>query len=716
VALGRAALDLEETCDAGLGLRLLLERAALRSTRGVRPRGDVARRPAGRPPGLRAGRRARKRTPSAAWRLGLLESLQTLAAADQGPTNPAAAALRKALKRARSLEAEAAQAGRRGAALEARCLAARLAAALGHEGQDLELLAEAREAERLRLLPLELEALTALARAHLRSGALPDAIAVSREAFQHAAELGRGLPDAQRSALQGRFGALCRVALEVAAAGAAAPRPDEAAPLWLEVLETRQAGALQQALGSRQLLEDAGATQEPSVALEQRARARLEAHAALAAQQAAGDVSDRGLQRLRQQERSYAKALEDEQAELVLWERGALRDARAEALAPLVVGLDELRAALPRGAAYVAYALLEQEAWALVVTAEGAVPRRLCAGAAQMQVLRAALGRLAAATATEGAPSLDGPVAEATRLTLKRWLLEPLALAEPIRTLVVAPDPALVFVPWAWVLGTETDFDVALEPSATAFAWLAARKDPPGRGTLAVGSPAYPDRLGLGASVLRGAERTAPTAVLPIFRPLPFSLEEARSAASRPGDRLLLDEEANEEAFWSALDSRGPRHRWRSLHFAVHGFVDPEHPALALLALAPSAHEDGLLTLAEIVRRRVPADLVVLSACRTARGRVADGEGLLGLCRGFLMAGATQVVASLWDVPDAPTAELMLELRTRLDAGLDAARALREAQAAVRERHPDPAAWAAWVLWGLPTGPGAVARPGGSSR
>ncbi len=713
-ALSRAALDLEESCDPGLRLRLLLERATLASDdlRPVREGQALAALRAAQQACAQPGARA---APSALWRLGMLESLRALERAEQGLTSGAPGPLQSTLERVRGFESQATDAGRRGAALAARCLAARLSQALGQPAAD-ELTAVARAAERLRLLPLELEALTALARTHLGAGDLPAATAASREAFLHAAELGRGLPDAQRAALQGRFGALRGVALEVAAAGAAGPVPEDAAALWLEVLETRQASALQQALGSRQLLEDGGGAEAAPALVEQRARARLEAYTALSAQQAAGDVSDRGLARLRHQERSYASALEAEQAELVQWERGALRDARAESLAPLAAGLDELRAALPPGAAYVAYALLEQEAWALVVTAESARPRRLCAGAAQMQAMRSALNLVATATATEGAPSLEGDAAEGARLTLRRLLLEPLGLGAQVRTLVVAPDPALVFVPWAWVLGAETPLDVALEPSATAFVWLAARKDPPGRGTLAVGSPAYPDRLGLGASVLRGAERTAPAAVLPIFRPLPFSFDEARAAASRPGDRLLLDEEANEEAFWSALDSRGPRHRWRSLHFAVHGFVDPEHPALALLALAPSAHEDGLLTLAEIMRRRIPADLVVLSACRTARGRVADGEGLLGLCRGFLMAGATQVVASLWDVPDAPTAELMLELRTRLDAGLDAARALREAQGAVRERHPDPAAWAAWVLWGLPTGPGAVSRPGPASR
>lgn|GEM_PF-2455773 len=707
-ALRRAARELEEACDPELALRLLLERAALevedlRFVKGATTRSALL---GAQQACAELGARA---SPLTRRRLAWLESVHALAAWERGTAGAERAALEPARLKALALEAEAAACGRRGAALAARCLAARLAEALGQGGQRVELEAVARAAERLRLLPIELDALTALARAHLRAGALQAAIVVSREAFQHAAELARGLPDAQRAALQGRLGTLCRVALEVAAAGAAGPLPDDAAALWLELLETRQASALQQALGSHQLFEDAGGAQEPPATVEQRARVRRDAFSALTAQQASGDVSDRGLDRLRRQETRYASALRAEQAELVEWERSALRDARAEALAPLDAGLDELRAALPRGAAYVAYALLEEEAWALVVTSESARPRRLGAGAEQMQALRSALENVAAATAQEGAPSLEGPAAEAARLTLRRRLLEPLGLAPQIRTLVVAPDPALVFVPWAWVLGPETALDVALEPSATAFTWLATRNDPPGRGTLAVGNPAYPDRLGLGASVLRAAERGTPSAVLPTFRPLPYSLDEARAAASRPGDRLLVGEEANEEAFWTTLASRGPRHRWRSVHFAVHGLVDPEHPALALLALAPSAQEDGLLTLAEIQRHRIPADLVVLSACRTARGRVADGEGLLGLCRGFLMAGATQVIASLWDVPDAPTAELMLELRAHLDAGLDAARALREAQASVRASHPDPAAWAAWVLWGVPTGPGAVA-------
>ncbi len=99
------------------------------------------------------------------------------------------------------------------------------------------------------------------------------------------------------------------------------------------------------------------------------------------------------------------------------------------------------------------------------------------------------------------------------------------------------------------------------------------------------------------------------------------------------------------------------------IHFATHGVVDDLHPRLSGLALSRSDAEgrpiDGMLRLAEIYRLELDAELVVLSGCRTALGREIRGEGLIGLTRGFLYAGTRQVMASLWQVDDQATAELM---------------------------------------------------------
>ena len=119
--------------------------------------------------------------------------------------------------------------------------------------------------------------------------------------------------------------------------------------------------------------------------------------------------------------------------------------------------------------------------------------------------------------------------------------------------------------------------------------------------------------------------------------------------------------------------------------------------------MTPSGSDDGLLKGAEILRLRVPADLVALSACETARGRVFRAEGVVGLVRAFLFAGTPQVLCSLWKVDDAATQELMVEFDRRWrDGGEPAAAALRGAQEHVRaeKRWRHPYYWAAWVLWG----------------
>ena len=130
---------------------------------------------------------------------------------------------------------------------------------------------------------------------------------------------------------------------------------------------------------------------------------------------------------------------------------------------------------------------------------------------------------------------------------------------------------------------------------------------------------------------------------------------------------------------------------------------------LSALALTADEENDGFLTAHEIFRMSIPADLVVLSACETGKGRIYRTEGIVGLTRAFMFAGAPRVVCSLWKVDDEATQALMVrfyELWNPKDGseGLSAAAALGQAQAHVRsqERWAHPYYWAAWVLWGLP--------------
>jgi CHAT domain-containing protein len=146
---------------------------------------------------------------------------------------------------------------------------------------------------------------------------------------------------------------------------------------------------------------------------------------------------------------------------------------------------------------------------------------------------------------------------------------------------------------------------------------------------------------------------------------------------------------------------KAPLERYRIVHFATHAVIDDRHPELAGVLLSflrsDGSPQDGFLRLHDIYALRLAADLVVLSACQTAVGPEVRGEGMVGLVRGFMSAGAARVVASLWKVDDAATAALMTEVYTALlRDGLAASAPLRRAQMHLWQ-HPR---WQAPFYWG----------------
>jgi CHAT domain-containing protein/tetratricopeptide (TPR) repeat protein len=147
--------------------------------------------------------------------------------------------------------------------------------------------------------------------------------------------------------------------------------------------------------------------------------------------------------------------------------------------------------------------------------------------------------------------------------------------------------------------------------------------------------------------------------------------------------------------------------QYRIIHFATHGVLDSEHPELSGLLLSrfdSAGHaKEGFLRLDDIYNLNLPADMVVLSACDTGLGKDVKGEGLVGLVRGFMYAGASRVVASLWKVDDDATAELMTHFyREMFQKQRSPAAALRAAQVAMwrQTRWHAPYFWAAFVLQG----------------
>jgi len=146
--------------------------------------------------------------------------------------------------------------------------------------------------------------------------------------------------------------------------------------------------------------------------------------------------------------------------------------------------------------------------------------------------------------------------------------------------------------------------------------------------------------------------------------------------------------------------------RYRVLHFATHGLLDTERPQFTGLALAPTGapDADGFLRVGEVFNLRLGSPLVILSACETGLGKEKRGEGVIGLTRAFMYAGAPTVGVSLWSVADKSTAELMPDFYGRLLTGQasGAPAALRAAQQQMiaGKHYSAPFYWAPFVLVG----------------
>jgi CHAT domain-containing protein/tetratricopeptide (TPR) repeat protein len=186
---------------------------------------------------------------------------------------------------------------------------------------------------------------------------------------------------------------------------------------------------------------------------------------------------------------------------------------------------------------------------------------------------------------------------------------------------------------------------------------------------------------------------------------LRYSRMEAQAiTAAMPAGKVMLalDFDANR----STATSPELAH-YGIIHFATHGLVDSEHPELSGLVLSMvdkhGKPQDGFLQLQDIYNLKLPANLVVLSACETALGKEIKGEGMIGLTRGFMYAGASRVVASLWKVSDVATATLMADFYRAMEKdGMPASAALRTAQINMwkQKRWSDPYFWAAFQIQG----------------
>ncbi len=312
-------------------------------------------------------------------------------------------------------------------------------------------------------------------------------------------------------------------------------------------------------------------------------------------------------------------------------------------------------------------------------------------------------------------------------LSLSRTLLGPVAAQFKDKRLLVVADGELMYLPFGALPSPEAaaalaqrvgatpaplirDHIVVNLPSASVLSALrqTARRAPVPKSVAIFADPVFEEddpRLRNARAARPPAAPAGRLAELKLSR-LPFTRQEAShivEAAPRGSALTVMDFDANRER---ATDSQ--LGRYSIVHFATHGILDEEHPELSRLVLSlydreGRFHEEGFLSLGDIYGLSLPVDLVVLSACRTGLGKEVRGEGLIGLTRGFMYAGSPRVVASLWQVDDEATAELMRYFYLKMfKEGMSPAAALRAAQLSVagQRRWSSPYYWAGFVLQG----------------
>lgn len=293
---------------------------------------------------------------------------------------------------------------------------------------------------------------------------------------------------------------------------------------------------------------------------------------------------------------------------------------------------------------------------------------------------------------------------------LSRVLLTPVAPLLGYARVAVVGDGPLDYLPFG-ALPDPTSargapmlvaHEVVRLPSTSALAESRRRRPAPSllRSVAILADPVF----SAADSRVRLPNRSAGAATFDLRR-LRFSRDEALAIAALVGPAdatLVLDFDATRDALLG--DRLGTPD---ILHVATHGILDTEQPELSGLVLstvdAEGRDREGRVRLPDIFNMPLGADLVVLSGCETALGRTVRGEGLIGLTRGFLHAGASRVISSLWRVDDRATAQLMTAMyRGLLRERLRPPRALRDAQLSLMQSHEwaAPYYWAAFELSG----------------
>ena len=269
---------------------------------------------------------------------------------------------------------------------------------------------------------------------------------------------------------------------------------------------------------------------------------------------------------------------------------------------------------------------------------------------------------------------------------LQKLLIEPISSelpTDPNQRVIFIPQGELFLVPFVALQDNQGKYlieqhTISSAPSIQTLALTRekAKSTQSGKSSVIVGNPTMPMWDGTQLTTLKGAER------------------EAISIAKLFNVQAITGNQATKSAVLNQMQNAS------IVHLATHGLLDNVKGDIpGAIALAPSGNDTGFLTSNEIFDLKLNANMVVLSACDTGRGKIT-GDGVVGLSRSFVAAGVPSVLVSLWAVNDDSTSVLMSQFYRNLQTNPNKAIALRQAMLSTMQQHPNPIDWAAFTLIG----------------
>ena len=338
--------------------------------------------------------------------------------------------------------------------------------------------------------------------------------------------------------------------------------------------------------------------------------------------------------------------------------------------------LDDIRQTIAPDAALLEYVMIGDSVIAFCVSRDRfEVIQNLCSktqlkkafGFLQFHLSRFAAGDQAA----KARPATALANIQAHLKSLYEMLVRPVeGLLSEKKSLVVVPSDFLHYVPFHALFDGSAylvdRFTISYAPTATIYRLFVERPIEHKTEALLIG---------------------VPDAAAPLIAD---EIESIRSVL--PNSRAFVGSAATRERLTQEMETAG------TIHIASHATFRPDNPMFSSFQLY-----DGPMNFFDIYNLRTSANLITLSGCGTGLSNVVAGDELLGLVRGFLYAGATSVVLSLWDVNDRTTADLMKYFYGYLAAGESKGGSLRSAMLRLREDHPHPYYWAPFLLMGSPS-------------